>query len=153
MELQAKNVDLFGQRNFKHGGKNILLSEGELDCMSAYQMLRDYYEGRGMHYDVPCVSATTGANSFAQLQNQYKFFDLFENIYVCLDNDKAGEAALEDTIKALPKGKVKIIRMQLKDPNEYLTQGRQKNSLVLILRLRHTFLMGLLAAGNSMIRC
>jgi ribosomal protein L37AE/L43A len=122
----GKECDLFGQRNFKHGGKNILLSEGELDCMSAYQMLKEYYEGRGMHYDVACVSATTGANSFAQLQNQYKFFDLFENIYVCLDNDKAGEAALEDTIKALPKGKVKIIRMQLKDPNEYLTQGRQK---------------------------
>lgn len=106
-------------------GDSISVS-GNCDALSAYQMLKDYYEGRGMHYDVPCVSATTGANSFAQLQNQYKFFDLFENIYVCLDNDKAGEAALEDTIKALPKGKVKIVRMQLKDPNEYLTQGRQK---------------------------
>lgn len=126
------DCELFMQFRFNRGGKYVLLVEGELDSLSAYQMLFDYQKSRsnvsgGEIYDTAVVSPTTGVNSTKQIAAQYKFFDSFEQIIVCLDNDAAGQNALDDVVKALPKGKVKVMYMRLKDPNEYLKADRQKD--------------------------
>lgn len=99
---------------------------GNCDALSAYQMLKDYNSSRGNDYEVAVVSATTGAQSAKQLAHNYKFFDSFEQIIVSYDNDVPGQEAIEKVIKALPKGKVKIMQMRLKDANEYLKQGKHK---------------------------
>lgn len=114
------DTDLFMQHVFNRGGKYLTLCEGELDSLSAYQMLNDYVKSKGHDYEYAVVSATTGATSFKQIAAHYKFFDKFENIIVSYDNDKAGKAAIEDLVKILPKGKVKVMNMRYKDANEYL---------------------------------
>ena len=120
------DCELFGQFKFNRGGKYVIIVEGELDMLSAYQMLADYNKQRGSDFEVAVVSPTTGANSQKQIAAQYKFCDSFEQVVLCYDQDKAGKAAAEKVIPNLPKGKVKIMTMRYKDPNEYLMNGKQK---------------------------
>lgn len=118
--------ELFGQFRFTRGGKYVLVTEGEEDCLAAYQMLSDYNKSRGVDYETAVVSPTTGANSYKQIANQYKFFDSFDNIVLAYDNDKAGRDAIEKIVKYLPKGKVKIVNLRYKDPNDYLLNAAEK---------------------------
>lgn len=120
------DCQLFGQFRFNRGGKYVLLVEGELDQLSAYQMLKEYNKSKGSDFETAVVSPTTGAQSKKQIAAQYKFFDMFDNIILGYDNDKAGREAQEEMIKVLPKGKVKVMPMRLKDANVYLEQGKQK---------------------------
>lgn len=119
------DCELFMQFRFNRGGKYVMITEGEVDSLSGYQMLKDYYDKKDSGFEVAVVSPTTGANSHKQIAAQYKFFDMFENIVVCYDNDKAGQEAVEEVIKVLPKGKVKIMNMRMKDANEYLKSGKE----------------------------
>lgn len=118
------DCELFMQFRFNRGGKYILITEGEVDALSAFQMLKEYNSGRGSDYETAVVSPTTGANSHKQIAAQYKFFDTFDQIILSYDNDKAGQAAIEEVVKVLPKGKVKIMQMRYKDANEYLTNNK-----------------------------
>ena len=120
------DCELFGQFRFNRGGKYVILVEGELDQLSAYQMLAEYNKSRGSDFEVAVVSPTTGANSKKQIAAQYKFLDKFDNIILGYDNDKAGKEAQDQMLKVLPKGKVKLMQMRYKDPNTYLEQGKQK---------------------------
>ena len=121
------DCQLFGQFRFNRGGKYVLIVEGELDQLSAYQMLSDYNKSRGSDFEIAVVSPTTGAQSKKQIAAQYKFLDMFENIILCMDNDKAGKDAADQLIKVLPKGKVKVMTMRLKDANTYLEQDKGKD--------------------------
>lgn len=118
--------ELFGQFRFKKGGKYVLITEGQIDAMSAYQMLDDYTKSRGSDFEIAVVSVTTGAGSHKQIANNYSFLDMFDNVVLCLDNDDAGEKAKEKIVKVLPKGKVKIMQMRMKDANKYLLEGEAK---------------------------
>jgi hypothetical protein len=121
------DCELFGQFRFNRGGKYVIITEGELCALSAYQMLSEYNQSKSDGvFETAVVSPTTGANSKKQIAAQYKFFDSFDNIIVCYDNDKAGKEAAEEIIKFLPKGKVRIMQMRKKDVNEYLEAGMQK---------------------------
>lgn len=120
------DCELFGQFRFNRGGKYVICVEGEIDQLSAYQMLKEYNDKRGSDFEVAVVSPTTGAQSKKQIAAQYKFFDSFDNVILCLDNDKAGKEATEEIIKYLPKGKVKLMKMKYKDPNEYLSKGEER---------------------------
>ena len=116
--------DLFGEFRFKAAsGKYIVIVGGEIDQLSAYQMLRDYQVKKGNdQYDpIPVVSPSTGEGSSAkQLQAKYDFLNRFERIVLCFDNDKAGQEAQELAASVLPKGKVWVMDMALKDPNSYI---------------------------------
>lgn len=123
--LTGAECELFGQFKFNRGGKYVIITEGEIDQLSAYQMFKDYNDNRNSTFEIAVVSPTTGANSHKQIAAQYKFFDSFENIVLCYDNDKAGKDAVEKIIPVLPKGKVKIMNLRFKDPNEYLEKEEE----------------------------
>ena len=99
---------------------------GNCDALSAYQMLNDYAKSKGHDYEFAVVSATTGANSYKQIAAQYRFLDKFDNIVVSYDNDQAGKNALEELVKILPKGKIKVMNMRYKDANEYLQKDQDR---------------------------
>lgn len=123
----GKNCDLFLQFRFKNTTENrIVIAAGEIDALSCYQMLADYQKGRG--YDpVPVVSSTIGeGGAHRQVQGQYEFFSRFTKIIICADQDAAGQEAVEKLAKVLPKGKVFVMRLPLKDANEMLVQGKEK---------------------------
>jgi KaiC/GvpD/RAD55 family RecA-like ATPase len=142
------DCELFMQFKFNRGGKYVLITEGELDALSAYQMFADYNKSRGGDYEMAVVSPTTGANSHKQIAAQYRFFDSFDQIVVCYDNDKAGKEATENVVKALPKGKVKIMHMRYKDPNTYLEEGKEDEFIRNFYEAKRYTPVGVLGSGE-----
>ena len=122
----GSDCDLFMAFKFSRGGKYLLIVEGEIDSLSAYQMIADYNKSKGSDFETAVVSPTTGAQSKKQIARNYKFCDSFEQIILCYDNDKAGQDAAIEIVKHLPKGKVKLMQMRYKDANEYLDKSKNK---------------------------
>ena len=126
----GSKCDLIGSFRFVNGGKYVVLCAGEVDFLSAFQMLRDYQvsKGNGEKYDsVACVTPTVGESGCGkQIQGNYKFLDSFERIVICFDSDAAGKAAVEKITPLLPRGKVYIMTPRYKDCNEYLTKGKER---------------------------
>ena len=126
----GSKCDLIGSFRFVNGGKYVVLCAGEVDFLSAFQMLRDYQvsKGNGEKYDsVACVTPTVGEGGCGkQIQGNYKFLDSFERIVICFDSDAAGKAAVEKITPLLPRGKVYIMTPRYKDCNEYLTKGKER---------------------------
>jgi archaellum biogenesis ATPase FlaH len=117
-------TELFGQSVFKKSlAKSILITEGELDALSAYQMLlplaKDYPP-------TPCVSSTVGSGGYKQFKHQYEYLNRFDRIILCVDQDKAGQASIPNIISVLPKGKVLVMEFSKKDANKMLTENLEK---------------------------
>lgn len=123
----GSDCDLFGQFRFKNPNSKIcVIVGGEVDQLSAYQMLLDDAQLRGKDYEPVVVSPVVGEVSTAtQIKKHYNWFDKFDKIYLCFDNDEAGRKATDRAAKALPKDKVYVVPMSLKDPNEYLKEGKE----------------------------
>jgi KaiC/GvpD/RAD55 family RecA-like ATPase len=142
------DCELFMQFKFNRGGKYIVITEGEIDALSAYQMLAEYTESKGGIFETAVVSPTTGANSHKQIAGQFRFFDSFENIIISYDNDKAGQTATEQLLKVLPKGKVKIMPMRYKDANEYLEKDKAKEFVNDFYEAKKQVPVGVLASSK-----
>lgn len=112
-----KQATLFGQHLFHKGGKYITLTEGEIDAMSAYQMLGSKW---------PVVSVRNGAQAaLKDCKEQFEWLDSFENIVICFDADEPGRKAAEQ-VAELFGAKAKVIKhlSGFKDANEYLTLAK-----------------------------
>lgn len=119
--------DLFGQFKYKQGGKVCLVVGGEHDVLAAYQMLLEYYKSKNWEFDPVVVSPTIGETGSAkQLAAQYAWFDGYSKIILGYDSDEAGIAATEKAVQVLPKGKVFIANWSMKDPNEMLLKGKER---------------------------
>lgn len=121
------DLDFFGQRLYKDGGKRLLIVGGQEDCLAASQMLWNYRVSKkqtGYGRDA-VVSTPSGEKCAAYVKKQYAWLDSFDEILIGLDNDKAGLEAVESMLPHMPKGKVKIIKWTGKDPNEMLQKGMQ----------------------------
>ena len=112
-EGNSREGCLFGQQVFPKGGKFVTICEGEIDCMSAYQI----FGGVGAY-----VSLKNGCKDSKTVKENYEWLDSFENIVICLDGDKAGREAAIKLAEILPPKKTRIVKMseEIKDINEYL---------------------------------
>lgn len=114
------SCDLFGQMWFKTFNGTVLITGGEHDALAAYQMLSDAQKNKAFD-PVAVVSSTIGESSLhKQVQAQYEFFNKFKKIVICMDQDDAGQKALEKVVKVLPRSKVFVMKMRKKDPNAYI---------------------------------
>ena len=111
------DITLFGQANFRKGGKYITLCEGELDALSIYQMTGSNW---------PVVSICNGASSVEKdLENSFEFLMSYEKVFICFDNDQPGKAASKKAAELL-SSKARVVNLKLKDANEYLVAGKQQ---------------------------
>lgn len=116
----GKGCELFGQVKFQtHSGMCVIVG-GEVDALSAYQILSKMK--RDQNYDtVAVVSPTIGETAaYKQAAAQYEWFTQFKRIIICMDNDEAGKQAAEALAEVLPQGKVFVMNMRRKDPNSYI---------------------------------
>jgi len=106
---------LFGQDKFNPGcAKYITIVEGELDAMSAYQILGNRW---------PVVSLPSASISRKLLQNVHEYLNSFESIVICTDGDDAGKKASDTLCEAFP-GKVWRVKLEKhKDANAFLQAG------------------------------
>jgi len=114
-----KHNTLFGQQLFKGGGKYVTVVEGELDALSAYEML-------GSRWAVVSVSKGS-AGAQRDIKNNLEWLESFENVVFIFDNDEAGNKAVQACAPLLSPNKAKIVRLeQGKDASDYSQAGKSK---------------------------
>lgn len=112
----TKDPDFFGASKVGSDGKLLIITEGEEDCMSAFQMLKR----QGKEYKV--VSLPNGANVSA-VRKRLEWLETFETIVLNLDNDEVGTACAKEIADIISPGKVKIMTLPVKDANDLLLQA------------------------------
>lgn len=101
------------------GGKKLVITEGEIDCLTVGQLQNLQY---------PVVSIPNGAQGAKKcLEANLEYLDKFEEVILMFDMDEAGRKAVEECAKIIPSGKAYIAVLPLKDPNECLTNGKSKD--------------------------
>lgn len=108
---------LFGQQCYSGGGKMLVITEGELDAASAWQM----FKNKGKHYKV--VSLPNGANTRA-IRDNIEFLESFDTIVLAFDQDEPGRDNAKAVSDLLSPGKVKVMTFSEKDPNDELKAGK-----------------------------
>ena len=117
-EGNLSDAGLFGQNIFGQAGKFITVCEGELDAMSAYQLLGSKW---------PVVSIKNGAQSaLKNCRQALDYLNKFDTIVLCFDNDQQGKDAQQAVAKLFEPNKCKIMNLELKDANEYLKVGQRE---------------------------
>lgn len=114
---QMSQASLFGKEKFNPGSSRaITITEGELDALSVYQML-----------GYPVVSVRGASSARQDCARAFDYLNSFEKIYLCFDNDEAGQRAVEAVAPLFDFNKVYQVKMSThKDANEFLEAGEIK---------------------------
>lgn len=112
------NKDALFGRHLWNGGRKIVVTEGEIDCLTVAQLQGGKYPVVSIGHGSKAAKATCAAN--------YEYFDQFEEIILMFDMDEPGRLASQEAAEVLPPGKVKIAVLPFKDPNECVAQGQGK---------------------------
>jgi twinkle protein len=108
---------LYGQHLWS-GGKKLIITEGEIDCLSVSQIQNNQY---------PVVSVPNGAQGAKKvLEKNLEYLAKFDEVILMFDMDDAGRKAIEECAKILPVGKAFIANLPCKDPNDCLKEGKTK---------------------------
>ena len=124
--------DFFGQDQAQLGDiwtGRLHIFEDPLSGMSGFQAL---VENSSARIKPACVSLIKGAKSIAAaLSKNRSFVESFDEVIICMDNDDAGEEAVETARKLYPN--IKIARIPkglkkdgspIKDANDLIMEGR-----------------------------
>ena len=112
----SKEVELFGQKCWGDKGKMVVITEGEIDCMTVSQLQGNKW---------PVVSIPSGAASAKKaIQRNLEWLEGYEAVILMFDMDDAGRKAVEDCAPLFSPGKCKVASLPLKDPNECLLKGK-----------------------------
>lgn len=113
---ESKDVQLFGQHLFSSGGKMLIITEGEIDCMSVSQIQGNKY---------PVVSIPSGASGAKKaIANNLEWVESFERVVFCFDSDDAGRKASIECASIITPSKARIVSLPLKDASEMLQADR-----------------------------
>lgn len=117
-----KGIEMFGQWVVSPDKyKRVMVFEGEIDAMTGHALIAQRAKHDGF---AGCVSVPSGAN-ISGIKPQLEYLGKFDEIFLCFDNDKAGEDLLEKAVKVLPVGKVKVMKLPkgVKDINQWWTDA------------------------------
>ncbi|CAB4124633.1 TOPRIM domain containing protein [uncultured Caudovirales phage] len=110
-----KSDGLFGMNLFPAGcAEAVTITEGELDTMSAYQMLGSKY---------PVVSLPSATPSRKLLENAKDWLGSFKKIYLSLDSDEKADKFATSLMHLFPGRVYKVPHDKFKDANEFLQAG------------------------------
>jgi twinkle protein len=117
----TKNSGLFGEHLFTKN-KYIIITEGELDCLSAYQMFKTD------KYETPVVSIKNGITSAVKdVKNSLEWLENnFDNVIINFDNDQQGKEGALKVAELFSPGKCKILNLpeEFKDASDCLTKNK-----------------------------
>ena len=117
----TKNSGLFGQHLFSKN-KYVIVTEGELDALSAYQMML-----KGT-YHTPVVSIKNGISSAVKdIKTSLEWLENnFDNVIVNFDNDEHGLDGAMKVAELFSPGKCKIMHLPegFKDASDCLTKNK-----------------------------
>ena len=112
--------ELFGMNLFVAGSsKMVTIVEGELDAMSAWQMV-----GRGSKYPTPVVSLPSATPSRQFWENVVPWLDSFQKIILSVDSDGPGDVVADKINNIFPNKVYRVDHSLYKDANEFLEAGK-----------------------------
>lgn len=118
-----KEAVLFGQHLWPTGGRRVVITEGEIDCMTISQL---------QGHKWPVVSINNGADGAKNsIKKNLQWLNTFEEVVLVFDQDEPktkkdgtvfypGQDAARECVALFPPGKCKIATLPAKDPNELL---------------------------------
>lgn len=106
----AKDAEpcLFGWQAIPEDAREVTITEGEIDAMTAHQ------------YGRPALSVPFGGGGGAKqawIEYEFKNLERFDVIYLCLDRDDEGRKASDEIIKRLGRERCRLIDLGCKDFN------------------------------------
>jgi twinkle protein len=106
---------LFGRDRFAAGSHSqIIITEGELDALSAYQVCR-----------CPCVSVRSASSGLTDARTDRSYLDSFQRIYLAFDADEPGSELTRNVARLFDYNKVYHVRLgPYKDANDFLVHGK-----------------------------
>ena len=113
-----KKAQMFGQHLWKMGGKRLVITEGEIDCLAYATVTNSSW---------PVVSVKSGAQSSkGDIKSALEFIESFQSVVFLMDQDSAGIEAAHECAALLSPGKAFIASLPLKDAGEMLVAHRGK---------------------------
>lgn len=125
---QMKGVYPFGwAKAIASGSPKLFITEGEIDAMSLFSVIMQRNKGGQYEGNIPAVvsiphGAAGAGKDLAKVVSEIRKH--FKEVVLVFDNDDAGKAAIEDTLKVLPDAKVASI--PCKDVNDCVLKGHMK---------------------------
>ena len=120
---KAEVPELFNQCN-SGKRKNLVITEGEVDCLSILEMLTK----AKAQFDV--VSIVNGAQSARRnIASNLEFINKYEKVFLAFDNDEHGIEAAKDVAHIIKPGKAHIVNSIHKDANEALCKEQNDSYL------------------------
>ena len=110
-EKDCKHV-LWNQDAVK--GDSLYITEGEADTLALFD------------YGIIGTSIPSGVSNLTWIENDWKFLEQFKEIYLLMDNDKAGQSSIENIVNRLGRWRCKSVLLPYKDVNECLMNGLSK---------------------------
>ena len=134
-------VGLFGMHKWKGNQKMIVVSEGEIDCMSISRIQGNRW---------PTVSVPSGSASAKKyIKKNLEYLESFEKVVLMFDNDKAGNEASIECAQLFSPKKALISKLPLKDANEMLVSNRGKDIITYIWNARPYTPEGIVAGADT----
>jgi twinkle protein len=139
-DASIDTLPLYGQWLWSGEGKRIVVTEGEIDCLTISHLWKNRW---------PVVSLPSGIQSSEHsIRANLAFLSGYDEIVLCFDNDEPGRLYAEKCAEILPPGKVKICHLPLKDANEMHLKGQGPAVLQSIYEARSFQPDGILHAGD-----
>lgn len=114
----TKKMRLFGEHLWRDGGRRVIVTEGEVDCLSMSQAQGNQW---------PVVSIPNGAGTAkTYLARSLEWLERFDEVVLLFDMDEPGRAAAQECAELFSPLKARIAELPLKDANEMLQEGRVK---------------------------
>lgn len=106
---------LFNRDNIKTN--ELIITEGEFDTMALHQ------------YGLQSVSVPNGVSDFRWIDNEWEWLEKFKVIYLCFDNDIAGQKGALELVAKLGAWRCRNVVFPEKDANECLIKGILKEKM------------------------
>jgi twinkle protein len=120
---KAEVPELFNQSNCGRY-KNLVITEGEIDCLSLIEMLTK----AKAKFDV--VSIVNGAQSARRnIASNLDFVNKYDKVFLAFDNDEPGIASANDAAHVIKPGKCHIVNSVYKDANDALCKEQSDTYL------------------------
>jgi twinkle protein len=120
--MGGKGPGLFGEHLWREGGKMLVITEGEIDALSVSQ-------AQGNKWPVvslPNGACKTGKGAVKDVSKSIEFVNSFDKVVLMFDMDDPGQVSAREVAKILRPGTAYIANLPLKDANEMLVAGRQR---------------------------
>jgi twinkle protein len=102
---------LFGWHLIEPRARTVAITEGEIDAMTLHQC------------GIPALSVNAGAGNHQWIENDWARLDRFSEIYLCFDDDEAGQKGVREVSSRLGVERCKIVKFGAKDANQWLMDG------------------------------